>query len=62
MSLTTDQALKLYTEMITRYLLLKKDGKLFPGDKEPSAEDLGLLPWAADQIKKRVEREIFRTA
>lgn len=49
-----------YCEMITRFLKLKKEGRLMKGDVEPRPEDFGLIQWAADRIKERVEREMNR--
>lgn len=62
MTFSTDQAIKHYTEMYTRWAVLKKENRLFRGDKEPTGDDFGLLPWVADQIKRRIDKEVNRTA
>lgn len=49
-----------YEEMYTRYFKLKREGRLYPQDKEPNPKDYGLEPFVADFIKKRIEREMSR--
>lgn len=61
MTQTSEEKINLYTEMITRWLKLKKEGRLMSGDDEPNPATIGLDPWAAKQVKQRVEREIYRS-
>jgi hypothetical protein len=49
-----------FTDRYQVYASMKKQGRLFPGDKEPDPKDYGLIPWAADHIKKRIDREVSR--
>lgn len=42
------------------YASMKKQGRLFPHDKEPDPKDFGLIQWAADHIKKQIDREVNR--
>jgi hypothetical protein len=56
----TQAKFKEYEEAVTRFEKLKKEGRLFPGDVEPRAQDFGLISWAAEQIRKRVQREMNR--
>jgi hypothetical protein len=49
-----------FEEFYTRYAKMKRQGRLFHGDKEPDPKDYGLIPWAADHIKKRIDREVNR--
>jgi hypothetical protein len=49
-----------YTEAYTRWATLKKQGRIFTGDQEPRPSDFGLIAWAAEQIRKRVDRETNR--
>jgi hypothetical protein len=49
-----------YTEMFTRWYRLKREGKLYPQDKEPDPKDFGLDSWAANHIKQRIMREMDR--
>lgn len=53
--------LKGFEDAYTKWAVLKKQGRLFPGDQEPRAQDYGLIAWAADQVKKRVDREVNRS-
>jgi hypothetical protein len=49
-----------YEDAYTRWAKLKKEGKLYPTDTEPRAQDFGLIHWAAEQVKKRIDREMAR--
>jgi hypothetical protein len=49
-----------YSEMFTRWYRLKREGKLYPQDKEPDPKDFGLDSWAANHIKQRIMREMDR--
>jgi hypothetical protein len=49
-----------YTEAYTRYFKLKVEGRLMKGDEPPRPEDYGLIAWAAEQVRKRIEREMVR--
>lgn len=49
-----------YADRYQMYATMKKQGRLFPGDKEPDAKDYGLISWAADQIKRRIDKEVNR--
>jgi predicted alpha/beta hydrolase family esterase len=40
----------------------KKDYKDFNHDDPPNPKDFGLTDWEAEQIRKRVDRELSRTS
>jgi hypothetical protein len=49
-----------FKEMYTRFYKLKREGRLFPQDREPDPKDYGLQTFMADYIKKQIEREMDR--
>lgn len=57
---STRDAMRQYEDLYTRHAKLKKEHKLFPGDTEPDPKAFGILPWAAEHIRKRVDREVNR--
>lgn len=57
---STRDAMRQYEDLYTRHAKLKRNGKLFPGDTEPDFKALGLLPWAAEHIRNKVDREVNR--
>lgn len=53
-------AINLYSEMITRWFVLERDGKLIKSDVEPDPVAMGVDAWAAEKIRERVRKEVFR--
>lgn len=51
---------KLYEEDYSRWARLKKENRLYPQDEMPRPEAYGLIAWAAEQIRKKCDREINR--
>jgi hypothetical protein len=49
-----------YTDSYTRFAKLKKEGKLIPSDQPPRPSDFGLIDWAAEHVRKRIDREMNR--
>jgi hypothetical protein len=49
-----------FEEAYSRWAKLKKENRLYPQDQMPRAEDFGLIAWAAEQIRKKCDREINR--
>jgi hypothetical protein len=49
-----------YEDAYSKWAALKKEGRLLPGDQEPRPSDYGLIAWAAEQVRKRVDREVNR--
>lgn len=49
-----------YEDLYTRYARAKRLNRLFPGDTEPDPKAFGILPWAAEHIRKRVDQEVNR--
>lgn len=49
-----------FEDAYSKYAKLRKEGRLYPLDREPSPQDYGLIAWAAEQIKRRVNREVNR--
>lgn len=61
MKQSAEQAIKLFEETYTRWAKLRHEGRLMRGDEAPDPVSIGVDAWAADQIRKRVDREIART-